>query len=149
MCYQACPYQQQFSLLCPHSSLSAASRLIKLPRLYHSERWLTVLEKVLIFKCVTSFFFWGQSLKHQLCVWCESGFMFVCVCGWMCVTEWGLVLIRKCFFQTKQKSSLRHTHLFLLCCHSRGDEEESEKRIRRMKRVERGEWWWYHNKCFH
>lgn len=91
MCYQACPYQQQFSLLCPHSSLSAASRLIKLPCLYHSERWLTGLEKVLIFKYVTSFFFWGQSLKHQLCVCDVSRASCVCVCVWVveCVSQSG------------------------------------------------------------
>lgn len=43
MCNQAHPYQQQFSMLCPQSSLSAASRLIKLPRLHHCEWWLTGL----------------------------------------------------------------------------------------------------------
>lgn len=60
MCNQTCPYQQAFSLLCPHSPLSAASRLIKLPCLYLCKWWLTGLGKALIFKCAGLFSLWGS-----------------------------------------------------------------------------------------
>lgn len=62
-------------------------------------------EKVLIFKWVTSFSF-GVNLLSTSCVsvWRLLGFV-LCMCGWMCVIEWGLVLIHKCFSQTKPIST--------------------------------------------
>lgn len=141
MCYQACPYQQQFSLLCPHNSLSAASRLIKLPCLYHREWWLTGLEKVLIFKCVTSFFFWGQSLKHQSYVWCESGYVFVWVVE--CVSSsGGLFWFRNAFFPDKAKEQpTPHSPFFFFFFFVAAILEEmkrSKNRMRRMKRLGKG-----------
>lgn len=50
----------------------------------------------------------------------------------MCVTEWGLVLIHKCFFTDKSKE---HFFFFVAILE---EIKRSEKRIRRMKRVKNG-----------
>lgn len=139
MCNQACPYQQQFSLLCPHSSLSAASRLIKLPRLYHCEWWLTSLKKVLIFKCASSFSFRGQSFKHLLCVmWVP----FLCLCVVQCVSQirglfWFINAISR---QSTGAACTTLTSFFfaaILKEMKRGKKEDEQG-------GEREEWWWYH-----
>lgn len=118
--------------------------------LYHSERWLTGPQKVLIFKCVTSFSFRGQSLKRQLCVWCESGFCVLRVWLNVCHRVGGLFWFIKVFFPDKaeEQPAPRSPFSSPLPFSSRwrgGKWELGGWRECRRREGRR----WYHNKCFH